>query len=733
MIRKAPLFVVTWLAAASIALAANRVVPVAGHLPGANGTTWTTDLSLTNNSSSTAFVDLVFHPAEGAARTRTISMAAGQSLLIEDAVNPADLPGANPASWLGQLEVRSASDVTAEARIFTAASNGGTFGSTFQSFDPAALSDSGSIAGLIVSGRFRTNVAFANPNDVLVTFSYTLRDQAGISVATRTISVPAHGTIQLSLSDDVAASSDDRRLMLEWTSTRPAYVVGSLVDNKSGDPTNLQSIATGSTTLSFPVVGKTPGGLSTFWATSASISSTSDLAGSVTFLYQDNATGTSFTKTVPVPARGTIRTDDLNDFLGAPLGSGSLTVTATVRVVGAVRVFNTQTDGSTFGSAVLPQSPVVAASKVRIHGVRRDDQYRLNVAISNGDDALAADGVVRLFDDRGRQVEVEPFHVEHGTSVQVPLSGNATEVRSGQVEVETEHGVTVTVLASNIDNRTGDTVVHESEQENERQSELEIRMTPSTAPAGTPVTFTVGNAANITSVAWNFGDGTTGSGVTATHAYASAGEYDVTATITLTGGAIVRDREDIHITGSGTTTPTQGAIDFTWSPSSPTVGQQVTFTASGTANGGTFKWKFPGDVRPTGSAVTFTFNAPGSYEVELELEHSGAETVEVKHIVTVGSSGGTTNPGGGAAVTSIDFTSSPATPKAGQPATFTATFNTTPPSGSTVKWRFPDDARPTGNPVTFTFSAPGTYKVRAELEHAGDPSIEKEKTITVVP
>ena len=41
------------------------------------------------------------------------------------------------------------------------------------------------------------------------------------------------------------------------------------------------------------------------------------------------------------------------------------------------------------------------------------------------------------------------------------------------------------------------------------------------------------------SVVWNFGDGTTASGVAVDHAFAHAGSYDVTATITLAGGTVV--------------------------------------------------------------------------------------------------------------------------------------------------------------------------------------------------
>lgn len=58
---------------------------------------------------------------------------------------------------------------------------------------------------------------------------------------------------------------------------------------------------------------------------------------------------------------------------------------------------------------------------------------------------------------------------------------------------------------------------------------------PVTAVAGTPVTLDAGAsrpAALIDSYAWDFGDGSHGSGVAARHTYASAGSYSVTLTVT---------------------------------------------------------------------------------------------------------------------------------------------------------------------------------------------------------
>jgi len=725
--RNALLCAALWLTATTATFASTRIIPVAGHLPGANGTAWTTDVSLTNRTASVVTIDLIFRPEDGVARTRSLTLGANESTLLEDAVGPTRFSGTNPSAWLGQLEVRSSGDVVASAHIFTQAASGGTFGSSYNGLDPAVLSTSGSIAGLIHSGRYRSNVAFTNPSDQVASFDYTLRREDGSITAARHLDLPPHSTRQRSIGDDVSTSQDDSRLALSWSANGPGYAVGTIIDNKSGDPTSAPTFSHGVTSLFLPIVGRTPGSNATFWSTSFAAASTSDSAGSVTLVYVDSGSGQTYLKTAAMAARGTVKTDELNAFVGAPLGTGSLKITSTTGLVGAVRIFNTQDDGSTFGSAVLPQNDVVRATNVRIDGVRRDDDYRLNVAVAN-DDSTAAQGRVRLFDDHGREVENEPFHVEHGKSIQVSMSRGEDNVRAGRVEVETENGIPITAVASTIDNRTGDTIHHESEQENERQNELEIEISPRTSAVGAPFTFSLRNeGSNIASVSWNFGDGTTGTGKTTTHTYASAGEFDVAVLVTLAGGAIVRDQEDVHVTGSNT--DNTGVIDFTWRPSAPAAGQEVSFTASGAAAGGTFQWEFPGNIRKTGNVVTFTFAAAGSYEVELELEHGASTTLHARHNVTVG--GGPT--GGGSNVSSIDFSWTPPAPKAGQTVSFTATFGGQPPAGSVVKWRFPNNSRPEGTTVSYTFATAGSYEVRVEIEQPGRPSIESEKNVTVAP
>ncbi len=57
---------------------------------------------------------------------------------------------------------------------------------------------------------------------------------------------------------------------------------------------------------------------------------------------------------------------------------------------------------------------------------------------------------------------------------------------------------------------------------------------------------------SITGYAWNFGDGMTGSGVTASRTYASGGSYNVTLTVTDNGGLTGTSSQSVPVTAPGT-------------------------------------------------------------------------------------------------------------------------------------------------------------------------------------
>ena len=108
----------------------------------------------------------------------------------------------------------------------------------------------------------------------------------------------------------------------------------------------------------------------------------------------------------------------------------------------------------------------------------------------------------------------------------------------------------------------------------------------------------------ITSYAWNFGDGSTGTGVTPTHPYATAGSFSVVLVVT----------DDLGKTGTTTNTVTVSlgppTASFVFSPTSPGTNQDVFFNASAsTAAPGRsiagYAWAF-GDGTSPGTGVTPT-------------------------------------------------------------------------------------------------------------------------------
>jgi len=711
----------TALLVAAPLFAARRVLPLVGHAPGANSTFWTSDLQVTNASAASRRLHLTFHPNGHDPVSRDIDLAGHESKLIEDVVAPRAFGLSDDTAWIGELEIESPDDFSANARTFTRASSAdGTFGSVSDSIDPSILADHGTVTGVAVDDRYRSNASFTNPSDDPIRVHIDLRRREGSIAFSDDIPVEAHRTVQIPV-----RRSDDSMMSMQWSSNRGAYVVVSTIDNRSGDPSESRSMGAAPDSAFFPLVGKTQGANGTFWTTSLSLTNMEDRSGDATIEYQGNDSQ-HVTRTVTLPARGSFHQDDVFQFLGLSNASGLLSVQSSVGISSSARVFNTREDGGTYGSMLLPQDRASRSSLVRVRGVRRSDDYRLNVAIADDNDD-DADGTVRLFDDRGAEIESQRFHIPRHSAGQLAMSQTRVAIAAGQIEVETEHGVEVSVIASNVDNRSGDTVVAETEQENERQQELEIRMSANTAAVGTPITFTAIVPPGATNLRWDFGDGSSATGASVTHAFAGGGEFKVMLMVTL-GGATLRTAEDVKITG----TPAGGAtgFDFTWSPSSPQAGQSVTFTAVVNGNvpaGAIVKWQIEG-VRSTGATATHTFASNGSFQVEAELEQEGLGTLHAAHVVTVG---GVTPPPPGNGTVSIDFTWSPSSPAAGQLVTFTATVTGSPAAGSSIKWRMPDGSRPGGTTATFTFAAAGNYSVEVEIEQPGQPAIQRQHSVAV--
>jgi chitodextrinase len=144
----------------------------------------------------------------------------------------------------------------------------------------------------------------------------------------------------------------------------------------------------------------------------------------------------------------------------------------------------------------------------------------------------------------------------------------------------------------------------------------------------------------IVSYAWSFGDGASGSGRIAQHAYATAGTYVVTLTVTDASGRSAQTTRSLEVGASSRPT-----ASFNFSPTAPRANTNITFnaTASFTNEPGreidSYSWDF-GDGSPvvtTGNEiVSHVYTAVGTYRVTLVVaDNAGRKSVGFSTTITI--------------------------------------------------------------------------------------------------
>ncbi len=200
----------------------------------------------------------------------------------------------------------------------------------------------------------------------------------------------------------------------------------------------------------------------------------------------------------------------------------------------------------------------------------------------------------------------------------------------------------------------------------------------------------------IASYAWNFGDGSTGAGVTAQHTYASAGDYSVQLTVTDDRG------------GTGTVTKTATAtIRVNAKPvasiSSSISGLKVDFDGTGSSDSdGTvagYAWDFGDGSTATSASPTHTYAGDGTYAVTLVVtDDEGAVSAAASKSITVAN-----------AKPKAAFSSS----TTGVTASFDGTGSTdVDGSVASYAWDFGDGSTGSGASPNHQYVGTGTYTVK---------------------
>jgi len=233
------------------------------------------------------------------------------------------------------------------------------------------------------------------------------------------------------------------------------------------------------------------------------------------------------------------------------------------------------------------------------------------------------------------------------------------------------------------------------------------------APAR-PIIFNAwagGGAGSPYDFAWDFGDGTTGSGASVSHAYTNPGNYSVVVTGSDSLGASgTANLPTITIeNGGGGPGPPGGplTVAFTYTPSSPVSGELVYFTAypRGGAGGYSCSWDFGDGTQPQTCTATHTWATPGGYNVSVLASDSNGTQASSHAQVRIGLR---------LAVT-VDF--SPGSPRVGEATTATAY----PVGGSpayTCRWTFGDGQSANGCQVSHTWDQPGAHSVSVQVTDA---------------
>lgn len=205
---------------------------------------------------------------------------------------------------------------------------------------------------------------------------------------------------------------------------------------------------------------------------------------------------------------------------------------------------------------------------------------------------------------------------------------------------------------------------------------------------------------------WNFGDGGTGSGISATHDFRSAGTFAITL-------RVVDDRgQSASLTQSLTVSAgTPPVASFSYSPNPPAVSQDIFFTAAAsTAGPGRvlvgYDWDFGSGRFASGITAVKKYDVAGTYVVTLTVTDDAGQTNAASQSINVGGQGTGIVP---------SLTSSPTSPTTATTIVFDASGTKGPSPIVEYRFSFGDntpDVVGTSPTTTHRFLTAGTYVVR---------------------
>ena len=245
-----------------------------------------------------------------------------------------------------------------------------------------------------------------------------------------------------------------------------------------------------------------------------------------------------------------------------------------------------------------------------------------------------------------------------------------------------------------------------------------------------PLTYTFNSTSTISSgsiasYSWNFGDGGTAISSNPQHAFASAGIYNVTLTVTSDAGCTATITTAVVINntsgggGGGGSTPSPS---FTINTTQQCItGNSFVFTNTTTPapSGTTYLWTFGDGGFSTSSSTSHTYTTQGYYNVTLKATYNGVDYYTNQQVI----------------VKPIPVASFVTYVNTGTGISYTFQSTSTIASGSmNYAWNFGDGNTATGtsNPQ-HTYAAPGAYTITLTVTSDGGCVSSTTSTVTSCP
>jgi Tol biopolymer transport system component/PKD repeat protein len=248
---------------------------------------------------------------------------------------------------------------------------------------------------------------------------------------------------------------------------------------------------------------------------------------------------------------------------------------------------------------------------------------------------------------------------------------------------------------------------------------------PTSPEEGETVTFDASGSSDpdgtIVGYAWNFGDGSTATGETASHAYSSAGTYTVEFAVTDNDGLVDIATKTITVTPHEIE-PNAPSASFISSPDSPEVGETVSFDASGSSdpNGSivSYDWDFGDGNTGEGVTATHSYGSEDTYTVTLTIaDNDGLMDTETKTITVrpLGSEVEDDEP-------PVADAGSGMTVESGETVPFSAAASSDNVGIVSYSWDFGDGNTATGMKPSHTYEDEGNYIVTLTVTDAAGNS-----------